>query len=77
MKISEKSARYAVSGDRVLHLVSTVQCASVGGMWLWLLWMPRDQDRVTDGLINHMHGVDKMLEAKQRPNAPPSPVAKR
>ena len=34
-------------------------------------------NRVTEGLINHMHGVDKVLEAKQRPNSPPSPVAKR
>ena len=36
-----------------------------------------DMNRVTDGLINHMHSVDKVLEAKQRPIAPPSPVPKR
>ena len=35
-----------------------------------------DMNRVTDGLINHMYGVDKMLEVKQRPDAPPSPVPK-
>ena len=27
--------------------------------------------------VNHMHGVDKVLEVKQRPIAPPSPVPKR
>jgi hypothetical protein len=36
-----------------------------------------DCNRVTEGLINYMHGVDKVLEVKQRPDAPPSPVPKR